>query len=57
METLAERDSKRSKTGYSEQFRRNVLAEALQSTPRQGLWLDASEMTIEAVIETILKSW
>lgn len=58
VETLAGRDANRSKTGYSEQFRPDVLAEALQSnTPRQGLWLDTSDMTIEAVVETILKNW
>ncbi|HEY9090465.1 AAA family ATPase [Parasphingorhabdus sp.] len=57
-ETLAERDANRPKTGYSEQFLPNVLAEALQlETPREGLWLDTSNMSVEDVIEAILKNW
>lgn len=57
VDTLAERDASRSKTGYSEQFLPSVLAEALQfDTPRKGLWLDTSDMTIEEVVEAILKS-
>lgn len=58
VEALAERDANRAKTGYSEQFLPDALAEVLQSnTPRHGLWLDTSEMTIEEVVETILANW
>lgn len=55
---LAERDAGRAKTGYSEQFLPNVLAETLRSeTPRRGLWLDTSEMTVEDVVVAIFNNW
>jgi len=58
VETLAERDANRPKTGYSEQFLPNVLAEALQlETPREGLWLDTSNMSVKDVVEAILNNW
>ncbi|GLU29056.1 AAA family ATPase [Brucella sp. NBRC 12950] len=56
--TLAERDAARHKTGYSEHFPPSVLANALRSeTPRQGLWLDTSSMSVDDVIEAILRHW
>jgi len=58
VETLAQRDADRHKTGYGEHFPPDVLANALQSeTPRRGLWLDTSAMTIEDVVSEILKNW
>jgi len=58
VETLAHRDANRHKTGYGEHFPPNVLAEALQSeTPREGLWLDTSAMTVDEVVEQILQNW
>lgn len=54
-EILAERDAARHKTGYSEGFPPEVLADALnRETPRLGLWLDTSQMTAEEVVERIL---
>ncbi|MHC1551233.1 AAA family ATPase [Phyllobacterium sp. K27] len=57
-ETLAQRDADRHKTGYGDHFHPNVLVKALQlETPREGLWLDTSKMTVENVLEAILKNW
>ncbi|OHV76293.1 AAA family ATPase [Rhizobium sp. LCM 4573] len=57
IEALQERDRARSKTGYSEKFPPNVLAEALvRETPRIGTWLDTSEMSAEDVVTIILKT-
>lgn len=53
---LAKRDAARHKTGYSEGFPPEVLAEALErETPRLGLWLDTSQMTAEEVVDRILE--
>lgn len=58
VETLARRDAERHKTGYGEHFPPNVLAEALESeTPREGLWLDTSAMSIDDVVEKIAGAW
>jgi chloramphenicol 3-O-phosphotransferase len=58
VETLAERDAQRHKTGYGEHFPPNVLAHALRSeTPRRGLWLDTSSMSVDEVVEEILVAW
>ncbi|UYN99856.1 MAG: AAA family ATPase [Devosia sp.] len=54
-DVLAQRDRDRPKTGYSDNFSPSVLAEALvRETPRIGLWLDSSEMSVEQVIDAIL---
>lgn len=54
---LAERDRKRGKTGYSETFPPNVLAEALvNETPRIGLWIDTSDMSVADVVDAILEA-
>lgn len=56
--TLARRDADREKTGYGEHFPPDVLAGALRAaTPREGLWLDTSSMTVDGVIEEILNEW
>lgn len=58
VEILAKRDAERHKTGYGEHFPPHVLADALYSqTPREGLWLDTSAMTVDQVVEEILKAW
>lgn len=58
IEALAQRDAEREKTGYGDDFPPHVLADALRSqTPRDGLWLDTSSMTVEAVIAAILRKW
>lgn len=54
---LAQRDAARSKTGYSDGFPPEILANALdRETPRLGLWLDTSQMTAEEVVDRILRS-
>jgi chloramphenicol 3-O-phosphotransferase len=54
-DVLAKRDATRHKTGYSEGFPPEVLAQALErETPRLGLWLDTSQMTAEEVVKKIL---
>ena len=58
VETLAQRDADRHKTGYGEHFPPHILAEALQAdTPREGLWLDTSAMSVDAVVEQIVRTW
>lgn len=57
VETLAERDRARGKTGYSEGFPPDVLAEALtRETPRIGTWIDTSQMSVEEVVASILET-
>ncbi|MCR6672633.1 AAA family ATPase [Devosia ginsengisoli] len=58
VETLAQRDADRHKTGYGEHFPPDVLADALRAeTPREGLWLDTSAMSVDGVAEAILEHW
>ncbi|MET4636628.1 AAA family ATPase [Kaistia defluvii] len=53
--TLARRDRERSKTGYGEGFPPDILADALvRETPRIGLWIDSSQMTVGEVVARIL---
>lgn len=55
--TLARRDREREKTGYGTNFPPDILADALaHSTPRLGLWIDSSAMSVDAVVERILAS-
>jgi predicted kinase len=54
-ETAAARDAARSKTGYSETFTAAILDRVLRSeTPRTGLWLDSSVLSVEATVDAIL---
>jgi predicted kinase len=54
-QTLAGRDRDRAKKGYSQNFPPHVLAEAVASaTPRIGIWIDTSKMSVEAVVDRIL---
>jgi predicted kinase len=54
-ETLAERDKKRAKTGYSHDFPPHVLANAVaSSTSLTGLRIDTSQMDVETVVDRIL---
>jgi predicted kinase len=53
--TLARRDHDRSKTGYSAAFPPEILADALvRETPRIGLWIDSSQMSVDDVVARIL---
>lgn len=54
---LAQRDRDRGKTGYGEHFPPRILAEALtRETPRIGQWIDSSAMSVDAVVDAILKA-
>jgi predicted kinase len=53
--TLARRDRDRGKTGYSASFPPEILADALvRETPRTGLWIDSSQMSVTDVVARIL---
>lgn len=53
--TLAQRDRDRSKTGYGDTFPPEILADALvRETPRLGLWIDSSGMSVGEVVTQIL---
>lgn len=55
--TLAHRDAARHKRGYGPAFPPDVLANALaESTPRLGLWIDSSLMSVEEVVNRILSA-
>jgi chloramphenicol 3-O-phosphotransferase len=54
-ETVAARETGRSKTGYGPAWTVEDLDGALRSaTPRIGLWLDTSELTVGQTVEAIL---
>jgi predicted kinase len=54
-EVLAQRDRNRAKTGYGNHFPPSALASALdRGSPRLGLWLDTSDMSVDEVVERIL---
>lgn len=54
-EVAAARDRARDKTGYSEAFSAKMFDRALRDeTPRLGLWLDTSALSVEATVDTIL---
>ena len=58
VEVLSRRDQQRSKTGYNEGFPASVLSKALQQlTPRDGLWLDTSQMTVEETVDAIISAY
>lgn len=54
-EVIAARDAARPKTGYSAAFTAAFFDRVLRDeTPRLGLWLDTSELSVTATVETIL---
>ncbi|MGI5426186.1 AAA family ATPase [Streptomyces sp. CA-179760] len=54
-ETVARRETERPKAGYGAGWTVESLDEALHSgTPRIGLWLDTSELTVGQTVEAIL---
>ncbi|MFH9065483.1 AAA family ATPase [Streptomyces coeruleorubidus] len=54
-EAVAAREAERPKTGYGDVWTVGMLDEALRTrTPRIGLWLDTSELTVEQTVEAIL---
>jgi hypothetical protein len=56
LEVIALRDAKRIKQAYAGAWTPDRLAELLAGTPRLGLWLDNSEMTIGDAVQVILRS-
>ncbi|MGW0813713.1 AAA family ATPase [Streptomyces viridiviolaceus] len=54
-EAVAAREARRPKTGYGAGWTVGALDRALrESTPRLGLWLDTSELTVARTVEAIL---
>ncbi|MGW0614279.1 AAA family ATPase [Streptomyces sp. NPDC002788] len=54
-EAVAARETGRTKTGYTGAWTVGLLDEALRTrTPRIGLWLDTSELTVGQTVEAIL---
>ena len=57
VDVLAKHDKQRNKSGYGGGFPPDILARALQDeTPRIGLWVDNSDMSVDAVVDRILES-
>ncbi len=58
VQSLAKRDRERNKSGYSERFPPDILAEALMAeTPRIGTWIDTSDISINDVVDLILEAY
>jgi chloramphenicol 3-O-phosphotransferase len=53
-EVVARRDAQRRKTGYADGWTVDGLATALDETPRIGLWVDNSDLTVEQTVALIL---
>lgn len=54
-ETLAARDEARAKTGYAAGWTPQLMAPALtERTPRLGLWLDTTTLSVEQTVAAIL---
>ncbi|MDH6221209.1 AAA family ATPase [Streptomyces pseudovenezuelae] len=54
-ETIAARESERTKTGYGPAWTIPDLDDVLRTrTPRIGLWLDSSELTVGETVEAIV---
>ena len=55
-ETIAEREAKRKKTGYSSREEIDIFDRILhEETPRLGYWLDNSHLSIEETVAAIRK--
>jgi predicted kinase len=54
LDVVAERDRDRAKTGYAGDWTPHRLAGALDETPRIGLWLDTSVLTVPETVDRIL---
>ncbi|MDQ0748802.1 putative kinase [Streptomyces africanus] len=55
IEAVAAREAERGKTGYGGAWTIEALDEALHAqTPRIGLWLDTTELTVRRTVEEIL---
>lgn len=56
IQAIHEREASRAKTGYSGGWTPERLAVELDATPRVGLWVDTSHLTVEQTVQTILDS-
>lgn len=56
LDVVAQRDAARRKTTYGGDWTPAALAKALEDTPRIGLWLDTSAMTVAQTADYILNS-
>jgi chloramphenicol 3-O-phosphotransferase len=55
-EIVAEREARRSKAGYGQDWSPRALVDALRgTTPRLGLWLDTTDQTPADTVRTILE--
>ncbi len=54
LDVVARRDAERRKTAYAGDWTPASLAAGLQHTPRIGLWLDTSAMTVEQTADFVL---
>lgn len=53
---LARRDRERSKTGYGGPWGAEAFAQMVAATPRVGLWIDNSELTVGQTVEAVLSA-
>jgi hypothetical protein len=54
LEVLAQRDRERTKRAYGGTWSPATLATGLIQTPRMGLWLDTSVMSVAETVDCIL---
>lgn len=55
---VAEREAARPKSGYSAEFSPEAFDRVFrEQTPRMGLWLDTSDMTVEETVDAILAAY
>lgn len=54
---ITEREAGRAKSGYDETWSIETMQEQLATTPRLGLWLDTSTMSVEETVEAIEEHW
>lgn len=55
LDVVAKRDAERHKSAYAGDWTPASLAAGLQHTPRIGLWLDTSAMTVEQTADYVLR--
>jgi chloramphenicol 3-O-phosphotransferase len=54
-EVAARRDRERAKTGYGDWTAEDLDAGLRRDTPRTGLWLDTTHLTVEETVDTIMR--
>lgn len=56
-EAVAAREAARGKKGYGGYEPRALCESFLRETPRIGLWLDTTNMTVDETVDRILREW